>query len=447
MASGSGQWLRPVVRELREESTVDNMSVEALIARAFEIEPSITAFTEKMIGIASENPPGNAYRECVDVLGQELRSMGIAHRLFESGGAAGVVQASTGSACPSGDAPAGQPRYCLMGEYGAGGPLIYFHGHYDVVPGCSPDQFLPRLDGKKIWGRGSADMKGGLAAMLGAIRVLQAGGTRLDGRIGIVLVPDEETAGQPGTPYLMRNGLIDSAALGMFMPECTSGAVWNSNRGAISLRIRVKGKPAHVGLHFQGVNAFEKMTQVARELFTLGREVSSRRTAYNVTPEAARDSILLVGGTVEGGTNFNLVPGECAFTVDRRINPEEDLKEERQRLLDLFDRARRAGIDLDVETLQEGESSGTPEHRPVATILSSCIRAVTGKAPSFEMCPGLCEIRYYASLGIPAFAYGPGLLEVSHGPDEYVQSDEICRSAAVYALLAMELLRGGAVSP
>jgi acetylornithine deacetylase/succinyl-diaminopimelate desuccinylase family protein len=404
---------------------MDKMGVvEALLATALELEPSITAFTQKMVGIASENPPGKAYGECAAVLGQELRSMGIAHRVFDSG-------ASTP-----------YPRYCLLGEYGTGSPLIYFHGHYDVVPACSPDQFTPRLDGRKIWGRGSADMKGGLAAMLGAIKVLQATGAPLGGRVGIVLVPDEETAGPAGTPYLISNRLIDRAALGMFMPECTSGIVWNANRGAISLRVRVRGKPAHVGLHFQGVNAFEKMTEVARRLFVLGREVGARQTAYSITPAAARTSILLVGGRVEGGTNFNLVPGECAFTIDRRINPEEDLTEERQRLLDLLDQVRRTGTDLDVETLQEGESSGTPEHQPVAAALSSCIEAVTGRAPAFEMCPGLCEIRYYASLGIPAFAYGPGLLDVSHGPAEYVEADEMCRAAAVYAFLAMRLLRG-----
>jgi len=402
---------------------VDSADVKALITRAFELGPSMAAFTEKMISIASENPPGNAYRECVGMLGEELRSMGIPHQVFESG----------------------HSRYCLVGEYGSAGPLIYFHGHYDVVPACSPDQLTPRRDGNRIWGRGSSDMKSGLAAMLGAIKLLRSGATKPAGRVGIVLVPDEETAGQGGTPYLIRSELIDRAALGMFMPECASGTVWNSNRGAISLRIRIKGKPAHVGLHFQGINAFEKMVQVAGELSKLEREVRPQRTAYNVTPEAARNSILLVGGRVRGGTNFNLVPGECEFTVDRRINPEESLKDERRRLFDVFDRARQAGVDLDVETLQEGESSGTHEDHPVAQVLSRCIKAVTGKAPSFEMCPGLCEIRYYASLGVPAFAYGPGLLEVAHGPEEYVQVDEICRSAAVYALVAGELL-GGSVA-
>ena len=406
---------------------MNHTGVETVVSAASELQPSITAFTEKMVSIASENPPGKAYGESATVLGQELRSMGIGYRVLESGSAAPY------------------PRYCLLGEYGTGGPRIYFHGHYDVVPACSPNQFEAQRDGKRIWGRGSADMKGGIAAMLGAIRILQATGVRLGGRVGIVLVPDEETAGQAGTPYLMRNGLIDRTALGMFMPECTSGTVWNANRGAISLLITVKGRPAHVGLHFQGVNAFEKMIEVARRLFLLEREVGVRQTAYSITPAAARNSILLVGGRVEGGTNFNLVPGECAFTVDRRINPEENLKEEGQRLLGLLEQIRQTGTDLAVETLQEGESSGTPEHHPVAAVVSSCIEAVTGKAPAFEMCPGLCEIRYYASLGIPAFAYGPGLLAVSHGPAEYVQVSDLCRSAAVYALLAMRLLGTGGV--
>jgi acetylornithine deacetylase/succinyl-diaminopimelate desuccinylase family protein len=403
-----------------------------------DTEPSIVAFTQKMVSVASENPPGRAYRECAEALAQELSALGIGHRIYESWGQPSTTQEAGGP--PAHLTPGMHPRYCLLGEYGAGGPLLYFHGHYDVVPAVTPDQFEARRDGNRIWGRGSADMKGGLAAMLGAIRILETTGVRLGGRIGIVLVPDEETAGQAGTPYLMRKGLIDHRALGMFMPECTSGTAWNANRGAISLLIRVKGRPAHVGLHFQGTNAFERMTEVARRLLLLGQEIGSRKTDYRMTPEAARHSILLVGGRVEGGTNFNLVPGECSFTVDRRINPEESLHVEKQRLMDLFDEARQRGIDLDVEMLQEGEASGTSERHPVAAVLSDCVEAVMGEPPRFEMCPGLCEIRYYASLGIPAFAYGPGLLDVAHGPAEYVDVDEMCSSAAIYALVALRLL-------
>lgn len=226
----------------------------------------------------------------------------------------------------------------------------------------------------------------------------------------------------------------------MLTPEPTSGVVWNANRGALSLRVTVKGKPAHVGLQYQGINAFERMLVVASALRELKAEVESRTTRFRIEPAAARRSILMMGGRCDGGTNFNLVPARCAFTVDRRINPEEDLEEEKQRLFALFERLRREGIDLDVEVLQEGRSSGVPEDDPVGRALAESVETITGKPPVFELCPGLLEIRFYAQQGIPAFAYGPGLLSVSHGPNEFVKINDITTVAAVYALTAVQVL-------
>ena len=216
--------------------------------------------------------------------------------------------------------------------------------------------------------------------------------------------------------------------------------VWNANRGAISLRVRIKGKPAHVGLHYEGVNAFEQMLEVANALMGVKQDISERRTQYNVEREKGRPSILMMGGRCTGGSSFNLVPSECTFTVDRRINPEEDLAEEKQRLMDLFEGFRQQGIDLDVQVLQEGTSSGVSETHPVAQSLARAIQQVMGKPPVFEMCPALTEIRFFADLGIPAFCYGPGLLTVSHGPDEFVEVEQITKVASVYALAAAQIL-------
>jgi len=226
----------------------------------------------------------------------------------------------------------------------------------------------------------------------------------------------------------------------MMTAEPTSGVVWNANRGAISLRVTVKGKPAHVGLSCQGVNAFERMLVIARELENLKAEIEQRETAFPVRPRAARRSILMMGGECRGGSNFNVVPESCSFTVDRRINPEEDAATEKRRLLDILDRLRRDGIDHEVEILQEGSSSGLPEEHALARTLAQAVESVTGKPPAFEMCPGLLETRFYAQRDIPALAYGPGILAVSHGPNEFVPIRNIRDCAAVYALVAQAML-------
>jgi len=383
---------------------------------------AILAFSKDLIGIASENPPGAQYRECADRIGAELDRLGFAYQVLEAPGA------------PE------RPRYNLLCFHGDGPRTLYFHGHYDVVPAQSRAQFTPRVEDGRLFGRGAADMKAGLAAMIYATYLLKQLELPLKGRVGLSIVADEETGGQGGSRFLDLIGLLGRDAIAMLTPEPTSGVIWNANRGAITLRITVRGKPAHVGLQHQGVNAFEQMLQVATALQTLKAEVEQRKTSYRVVPDAAAYSILMLGGRVEGGTNFNVVPEACSFTVERRFNPEEDLETEKARLLRILETLRGQGIKLEIEVLQEGYSSGVPEDHPVANTVADAIEELTGERPVFEMCPGILETRWYARKGIPAFAYGPGLLEVSHGPHEAIEVERIYQHTLLYALLAARLL-------
>jgi acetylornithine deacetylase/succinyl-diaminopimelate desuccinylase-like protein len=115
------------------------------------------------------------------------------------------------------------------------------------------------------------------------------------------------------------------------------------------------------------------------------------------------------------------------------LNPEENLEEEKRRLLDALK-------GFDIEILQEESAAATSAENRLGVILSRHTAKVTGREPSFEMCPGLLETRFYAAHGIPAFAYGPGLLTVSHGPTEFVPIRNISQCALIYALTAAEML-------
>src|SRR5262249_39303387 len=159
-----------------------------------------------------------------------------------------------------------------------------------------------------------------------------------------------------------------------------------------------------------------------------------RETQYRIAPAAAHKSILLLGGRMEGGTNFNVTPDRFSFTIDRRLNPEEGLEEEERRLRDALE-------GFEIETLQRELAAATPEGEPLGAALARHIASLTGKEAAFEMCPGLLETRFYASRGIPAFAYGPGLLTVSHGPSEFVPVRNIAQCALIYALTAADALR------
>lgn len=402
------------------------MPYQRLDAYVRGLRHEMVDFTSELVGIASENPPGNGYPDCVRAIESRLRALGLPCEVVK-------YRPAKGKRDDSGAA-------VLLSSVGTGQRTLYFSGHYDVVPVTTAGQCAPVRKGKTLFGRGSADMKGGLASMLYAAVALQRLRVPIDGRVGLVFVPDEETGGHRGSAYLAATKRLGTHGIGMLTPEPTSGIVWNANRGAITMRVTVHGREAHVGLLHQGRNAFEDAIRVVASLQRLARHAGRRRTRFRVTPEAARRSLMLIGGRVEAGSNFNVVPGRCVFTVDRRMNPEEDFEAERQALFAVFDEARRSGVKLDVDVFQEGHPSGTSERTPLGRALDRHVRAVTGKAPKFEMCPGLLEIRFYAEQGMPAYAYGPGLLSISHGPKEFVDTDRIVDCAAIYARVAAEVL-------
>ena len=387
--------------------TLDTEQLSGRLRRRLS-EPAMLEFTKRLIAIPSENPPGNQYEECARTLIDEMNRLGFDDVRREDA--------------------------CVLASAGSGSRTLYFSGHYDVVPAQRRDQFQPRVEGSNLFGRGSSDMKSGLAAMIHAAAAIRDEGLLSAGRIGIVLVPDEETAGPRGSRDLNARGLLGRDGVGMLTPEPTGGVIWNANRGAISLRATMRGKAAHVGRQFEGVNAFERAIPAMARLVDIKKEVELRETQQNIAPAAARKSILLLGGRVEAGTNFNVTPEFCSFTIDRRLNPEENLEEEKRRLRDALE-------GFEIEVLQEEPAAATPAGDQLGAILSRYIGSVTGKDPAFEMCPGLLETRFYAARGIPAFAYGPGLLTVSHGPNEFVPIRNIAQCALIYALTGAETLR------
>jgi succinyl-diaminopimelate desuccinylase len=368
----------------------------------------MAGLVERLVAIDTENPPGRRLGECGRALRDALGSVGLAHELIE--------------VAPSRELE--EP--CVVRASAGDGPAtVYFHGHFDVVPAQSPEQFRPERRDGRITGRGSADMKGGLVSMIyGALAARELG--LLGGRRVVMhFVCDEETGSAAGSGHLREAGLIDPDALAMLTAEPTGGVVWHSARGAITLRVGIAGREAHVGFVGDGVNAFEHMIRVAEPLTALSHELLER------------DSMLVVGGQAGAGAAFNSVPGEAWFSVDRRFNPDEDLATELNRLTGAIAEAAEAvGAEVEVEVLQSQPSGGTDPAHPAAQALTESIRAVEGAEPSFEMCPGVLDTRWYSQLGIPAFAYGGGRLDVSHGPAEYIEEAAMRRCAAVYALFS-----------
>jgi succinyl-diaminopimelate desuccinylase len=385
-------------------------------------------FAKELIRVPTENPPGACYSACIDLISHRLKRFGMHSRIVK---------------VPGRDSRE-YPRYNLVSSYGKGERKLYFHGHYDVVPGTNAKQFKPYARAGKLYGRGAADMKAGLAAMVYAVRALQLLDAGLDGQVCLVVVPDEETGGKAGAGYLFKKGYVSrERCVGMLMPEPTSGTIWNACRGAISLSINIEGKPVHVVMQKDGVNAFEQMIRLSNALLKHKKAVERRKTRYAVLPGESINSILMLGGICHCGTNFNVVPGSCTFTLERRINPEENLVEEKRKLLAIFEKFRKTGMKIDLKVLQEGSSAGTSSDTELVHALVGSVIEVAGQRPAFNMCPGLLEIRYYLQNGIPAYAYGPGLLAMAHHPDEFVEISRVTDCASIYALTAFNLLSKG----
>jgi len=407
-----------------KSSIHDSSRTDAILSWLHGRQEEMAAFLAELVAIPTENPPGTGYAVCSDLLETRIRQLNLDCERFAPVGL---------------EMENAQPPVSLLASLGSGDRSLYFHGHYDVVPAQSAEQFHPFRKEHFLFGRGSCDMKGGIVAMLYAILAIRECGQKLNGKVGLMLVPDEETGGKRGSAWLASEGLLGRNGIGMLLAEPTSGVVWNANRGAISLRVRVFGKSAHVGLQHQGANAFERMHRVVERLEQLKNEVEQRKTRCKVGAEQMRNSILMLGGMSGGGANFNVVPEQCWFTIDRRINPEENLDEEKANLLAVLEQCKRDGIPLEWDVLQEGRSAECREDEPLGQALSRAVQTVTGEPHQFEMCPGLLETRFYAAAGIPAYAYGPGLLSVAHGPNEYVDLRRVIDSAAIYALAALDM--------
>jgi succinyl-diaminopimelate desuccinylase len=380
---------------------------------------------EELVAIDTENPPGRGLGRCSRALHRVMAELDLSPEIIE-------LEPSRELEEP-----------CLVrGSIGDGPRTAYFHGHFDVVPAQSPAQFRPERRDGKIIGRGAADMKGGIVSMIYGAVAAQELGLLQDSRIAFHLVCDEETGSTAGSGHLRQAGLIDADAVAMLTAEPTGGVIWHACRGAITLRVRTSGREAHVGYVHQGVNAFEHMIAIAQPLSDLSHELLEQRTSFPVESAEAGGSMLVVGGQAGAGAGFNAVPGSAWFSIDRRFNPEEDLDEELARLTGMINESASAiGAHVAIDVLQQQPSGSTDATHPTAVLLADCVAAVEGTRPTFQLCPGVLDTRWYSQLGIPAFAYGGGRLDISHGPDEFIAEDAMGRCAAAYALFAGALPR------
>jgi acetylornithine deacetylase/succinyl-diaminopimelate desuccinylase family protein len=317
----------------------------------------------------------------------------------------------------------------LRGEAGPGRTLI-FAGHIDTVPagdGWTHDPVGADVVGGRMYGRGTSDMKGGIAGMLVAVRQLAEHREHWAGTIIVHVVPDEEPGGQLGTESLLERGLIagDAAVLA----EPSELAVYRAQKGTLFVSLRFSGRSAHGSTPERGDNAVSRAARFAVEL------------EERLAPRLAERHHELVGsatinvGTIRGGLRTNMVPDECFLTVDRRVLPGESLDTAQAQL--------EAFVDGRAEVTYEhvGAAFETPADHWLVEAASAAVLDVRGAVAPIGGLVGSSDARFYAAgAGIPTLILGPGSMDEAHAPDESIELGLLEESVAIYRRLALRVL-------
>lgn len=418
-----------------------------LLAEIASRRDDLIALTQDLIRIPTLNPPGENYHAICDFLDQRLRKSGFETQLIRANGTPGDSER--------------YPRWNIIArrEGAHPGDCVHFNSHTDVVEvgkGWTTDPFGGALIDGKIFGRGACDMKGGLAASIVAAEAFLACFPDFHGAIEISGTADEESGGYGGVAYLAEQGFFDPRRVQhVIIPEpLNKDRVCLGHRGGWWAEIETFGEIAHGSMPFLGDCAVRHMGAVLDKFETdLFPAMAARRTEMPVVPEGARSSTMNInsihGGMAEQAADFtglpaHCVPDSCRIVIDRRFLVEEPLDQVRAEIESLLEGLKRDRPKFDY-TMTEINSvlpSMTDRDSPVAATVAAEIANVMGRAAEFVASPGTYDQKHIDRIGKlkNCVAYGPGILELAHKPDEYIGVDDMMDSVQVMARSLVKLL-------
>jgi succinyl-diaminopimelate desuccinylase len=405
----------------------------------------LVALTLGLVRIPTLNPPGAMYREICAFLADWLEPQGFDIDHVRAVGAPGDSDR--------------YPRWNLVARAGGAGPCVHFNGHTDVVEvghGWTRDPFAGAVEGDRIYGRGTCDMKGGLAAAVIAVEAFRAVYPGHRGAVEISATADEESGGYGGVAYLAEHGYFAPGRVDhVIIPEpLHKDRICLGHRGVWWAEIETKGRIAHGSMPFLGDSAIRHMGAVLDEIEEgLYPVLAGRTTAMPVVPEGARSSTLNInsihGGQAEpepGDTSLPApcVADRCRIVIDRRYLIEETAAAVKAEMRAVLDRvaARRPGFAYDMRDLFEVAPVMTDRDAPVVRSTAAAIERVLARAPEMVASPGTYDQKHIDRIGRlkNCIAYGPGLLHLAHQPDEWVGISDMLDSATVMALVLEDLL-------
>lgn len=378
---------------------------------------ALVDLTTALVGVDTQNPPGNE-RAAVGLCRDMLAPHGARFDEFEVADGRTSLIATVGT---------GEP----------GRPSLIVNGHLDVVPvdrtGWTREPFRAERDGDRLYGRGTADMKGGIAAAVHALDVLRRAGVEPACDLVFQLVADEERGGALGMKELAAAGLLAGDAC--LVPEPTGMAVCVAERGVVTITLTVHGRPAHAGNPRAGLSAIEKAASVVLALHAAdfgGTHPLLGSPSANV-------------GTVHGGSGSNTVAERCVLEVDRRILPGATPEEVEAEIRAKIDALGDPELQYDYAVAVFGEASELAPSHPFVGQVQRALASVLGDEQPVIGMTFATDARFVRNdAGIPAVVCGPGAIEQAHVHDEWVSVERLADAAAAYARLYADFSRPGA---
>tara|TARA_R110002049_G_scaffold117332_2_gene270480 strand:+ start:56500 stop:57873 length:1374 start_codon:yes stop_codon:yes gene_type:complete len=407
----------------------------------------LIALTQDIIRIPTLNPPGQDYRAICEYLDRRLAAHGFETQLIRAYGTPGDSEK--------------YPRWNIVARRDGAykGDCVHFNSHTDVVEvgaGWTFDPFGAEISDGKIYGRGTCDMKGGLAASIIAAETFVELYPEFCGAIEISGTADEESGGYGGVAYLAEQGFFDPTKVQhVIIPEpLNKDRICLGHRGGWWAEIETKGEIAHGSMPFLGDCAVRHMGAVLQEFENkLFPAMAARHTDMPVVPEGARSSTMNInsihGGQKEQSEDFtglpaHCVPDSCRIVIDRRFLVEEPLDQVRDEVTALLEglRATRVDFDYELTELNSVLPSMTDRDAPVVRTVTRAIEDVMGISPQYVASPGTYDQKHIDRIGKlkNCIAYGPGILELAHKPDEYIGIDDMIDAAKVMAAALESLL-------
>ena len=401
-------------------------------------QDELIAFCSRLIQIPSVNPPGDT-TEITAFIENYLQDVGITYQKYEAADKMFNLVASIGSS--------------------EGKELVYC-GHTDVVPvgdlsKWEFDPFSGEVKDGWMLGRGASDMKAGLAGIIFATKLLKKLNIELPGKLTLAIVPDEETGGEFGVPWLLERGFVQGDGCLIAEPSSPLNPTIGQ-KGSYWFELEVRGEPGHGSLSpLAGKNAIVDAIRAIQEIRTLWdleitipeevlplievskkymREVEKDRLKYQEVLEKITVNI----GTIEGGTKSNVIPDYCKVQVDCRLPfgiTQEEVTEILKHKLD--------GLAIDYSIKRFGFKSVanyTPAENPVCQSIVENISFVTGQEAYGVMQWASSDARHFRQYNIPVLQYGPAYLPSIHGYNEKVRVEDIVRCAKVYITAAVDFL-------